>query len=68
MIKRSEMASKMIVPVGVSKWTRQQPLKLYNQIKNDASQCLTQPSKTLHEQRKRLGKCYKYSEKYNLGH
>jgi len=52
------MASKMIVPVGVSKWTRQQPLKLYNQIKNDTSQCLTQPSKTLHEQRKRLGKCY----------
>lgn len=57
MIKRSRMTSKMSVPIGVSKWTGQEPLNPSNQIKNDTFQGLKQPSETLYEQRRRLEWC-----------
>jgi hypothetical protein len=31
-------------------------------------QCSKQPSKSLYEQRRRLGKCYRCGEKYNPSH
>ena len=57
MIKRSRMTSKMSVPIGVSKWTGQEPLNPSNQIKNDTFQGLKKPSETLYEQRRRLEWC-----------
>jgi hypothetical protein len=66
--KKSRIVTKSTILVGMSRWTNTQPSSPCNQVKNDTIQGSRQLFESLHEQRRRIGQCYKCGEKYSLGH